>query len=194
MARSGLVLVTALLAGGCGSELAPSALPAESESSSTPARSTGPEATSTIESQRSPVSDDELFDPCTIRPEVLRGAALEPDIRRPNKQPGWKICSWTSSDGQPFMSAELYVTKVSYQELLANAHYDRFVPTTVGDRPGTVFRKVGDVDEECYLAWGTATGTAWAAISGFITGDEPRTDPCQYVRGWADAAFPVVPS
>lgn len=181
-------VVALSLAGACASDSEEAVSTSEPAAPSDSAVA-GPSGTATTPLRESQVRDDQLTDPCTLSPGTLRAAGLEADLARPNQEPGWKICSWNSADDQPFMTGELYVTKVSYQELLANRRYDRFAPTSVNQRPATYFQKAGDDGEECYIAQGTPTGTVWAAISAFVTDSAERSDPCQYVQHWADAAF-----
>ncbi len=173
--------------------------PSSSGRPATPAtKITGPEGTSTVPAKESPITEDQLADPCAIPHERLRAARLDPgtevrDAGSSTPPPDARMCFWNTLAGAPFSAAVVYVLRNSYQELGTLPNRDRFVPTRVGDREATQYRMVGDVDDFCSIMWGTSTGALQIQVQAPHPALRPWTDPCLHIQGVADALFPALP-
>ncbi|MBJ8338592.1 DUF3558 domain-containing protein [Antrihabitans sp. YC3-6] len=160
---------------------------------------TGAAGTATVPGDASPITDEELFDPCTIPDDVTNAFGLATAIKRngfPTPLPRWRSCVWSQTGANARFGVSILVTAYTFQELLDNPTKDRFVPTTVeGGHAATYFAEKGEDDpNRCKLAWGTSTGAVIVDTTAFVVREGPREEPRPLVQRWAEAVYPHIPS
>ncbi|MBJ8338594.1 DUF3558 domain-containing protein [Antrihabitans sp. YC3-6] len=162
------------------------------------AQITGAAGTATVPGDDSPITDDELFDPCTIPDTVTDDFGLATAIKRPvfpNGLSRWKSCLWSQTGANARFGVTILVTAYTFQELLDNPTKDRFAPTKVGGHDATYFAEKGEDDPiRCKLAWGTSTGSVIVDSTANWVSKGPREEPCPLVQRWAETVFPYIPA
>ncbi|MBJ8338591.1 DUF3558 domain-containing protein [Antrihabitans sp. YC3-6] len=159
---------------------------------------TGAAGTATVPGDASPITDEELFDPCTIPDEVTDefglATAFEESVFNPPLT-RWKSCLWSQMGFEARFAVGILTTAYTFQELLANPTKDRFVPTKVGRHDATYFAEKGEDDPlRCKIAWGTSTGTVLLDATSYSVQSGSREEPCPLVQRWAEAVYPHIPS
>lgn len=131
---------------------------------------TGMQGTATVSASENPLTDQQLWDPCTIDPSVNTAMDLDPNDFSRNNVGGLSACGWSTpvdqlNPGVRAFSGQIYVSRFSYDEAMKNSMFVNLRPTTVGGRPATMTEKSGNrPDTDCMIVWGTSFGSMMVEI------------------------------
>jgi hypothetical protein len=135
----------------------------------------------------------ELWNPCTLPPDVVRAAGVDPATAETGiggvEQSGWKICSW---DGAAY-TLTVYSTGRTVAEFERKPGNVDFRDITIAGRAGRQFRvQGGATDLKCDVVFPAAHGVVQVALLNNAILDHPE-DPCVLLPRAADAIVPALP-
>ena len=142
---------------------------------------------STVEGEPERASGQEgLFNPCTDIPDsVIEEVGLDPSTEDIDidgvEQPGWKMCSWTSS----WYFFTIMSTDYTLDDVRNRPDYMKFDESHIGDRVGLWFRRESDETiDGCYLAFAESRGSVWLNIEA-KAGTPHEGSTCELVESFA---------
>lgn len=145
------------------------------------------------EASGTPLTKEQLFDPCTVSDSVLQAAGLDPASKDDNlwsvPRAEWKGCNWRA-DGYfiAFMS-----TIYTVDEIRANDRFHDFKDISVSDRKALQYY-IGKENPpvECEIAFDTGHGRVLVNASKFVD-SKSRTDPCLLANNAAPSFVGSIP-
>ncbi|APE33031.1 hypothetical protein BOX37_02535 [Nocardia mangyaensis] len=142
----------------------------------------------------SPLTKEQLFDPCTVPDSVIQAVGADPTTKGDNPfmspRPEWKGCEWTA-DGY-FIS--LFSTTNTVQQFRENDYLHDFQIVTVAGREGLQYLLgTWDPPHQCGIAFGSSQGTITLQASKFVD-DKSPTDPCLLANNAAPNFVEILPS
>ncbi|MFE3545954.1 DUF3558 domain-containing protein [Nocardia sp. NPDC059177] len=145
------------------------------------------------EASGTPLTKEQLFDPCSVPDDVVLAAGADPASKNDNpfavEREEWKGCTWRA--GEFFLS--LLNTTKSMLDFRKNTYIHDFVDVTVGGRNGVQYL-IGESNppEECGIVFDSSQGriTLQAALA---LGSRDTTDSCQVAKAAGPNFVEVLP-
>lgn len=148
----------------------------------------GPEASGT------PLTKDQLFDPCTVPTTVLEAAGLDPTWKDDNpfsvERAEWKGCGYKGDGHFIYFSSTTY----TMDEIRANDYFHDFKDITIGDRSALKYTPGERTPpNQCEIAFDTShQGRVMVTATKFVD-NESATDPCAIADAAAPSFLTVIP-
>ncbi|MFC9661064.1 DUF3558 domain-containing protein [Nocardia sp. NPDC127606] len=145
------------------------------------------------EASGTPLTKEQLFDPCTVSDRVLQAAGADPATKDDNPfsvpRADWKGCAWTANGY--FIS--LFTTTKTMKEFRANDYLHDFKDVSIGDRKATQYLLgTKTPPDQCGIAFESAQGTITLQASKFVD-NKASTDPCQLANDAAPHFVTILP-
>lgn len=145
------------------------------------------------EASGTPLTKEQLFDPCAVSDGVLQAAGADPAKKDDNPfsvpRPEWKGCNWLAGDF--FLS--FYSTTYTMQKFQENTHLHDFKDVTVGGRAAKQYL-IGDRSpaEECGIVFESSQGRITLQANK-ASSSKSTTDPCAVVNDAAPHFVEIIP-
>ncbi|MFD9551333.1 DUF3558 domain-containing protein [Nocardia salmonicida] len=145
------------------------------------------------EASGTPLTKEQLFDPCTVPDSVLQAAGLDPASKDDNPfsvaRAEWKGCGWRGDGHFIYLKSTTY----TLDEIRANKYFHDFQEVTVGGRKGLQYL-LGErtPPNQCEITFDTSKGRVAITATKFID-SKSSTDPCAFVNNAAPKFVEVLP-
>ncbi|APE32752.1 hypothetical protein BOX37_00805 [Nocardia mangyaensis] len=142
-----------------------------------------------------------VFNVCSeLGDDALLEAGLDPATKRvltdpPTGVSTWRVCNWKSLDnryGVGSQRVDVFSTSHTLAETRVKESVTDLRDTTVGNRPGLIFREKND-PEACYVAFEAEQGMFEVAATWLSDEDNRTGDQCDLAAQYAAALEPNLP-
>ncbi|MEV4154129.1 DUF3558 domain-containing protein [Nocardia salmonicida] len=145
------------------------------------------------EASGTPLTKEQLFDPCTVSDSVLQAAGLDPASKDDKPfsvdRAEWKGCGWRGDGHFIYFSSTIY----TMQQIRANDYFHDFKEVNVGDRAALQYLLgTRTPPNQCEIAFDTSQGRVTVTATKFIDNKSP-TDPCMLANKAAPTFAEVLP-
>ncbi|MFF5031664.1 DUF3558 domain-containing protein [Nocardia salmonicida] len=145
------------------------------------------------EASGTPLTKEQLFDPCTVPDSVLLAAGLNPSSKDDNPfsvpRKEWKGCGWRGDGHFIYLSS----TTHTLQEIRANDYFHDFQDIKVGDRAAVQYLLgTRTPPNQCEIAFDTSKGRVTVTAAKFID-NKSSTDPCMLANNATPNFLEVLP-
>ncbi|WP_043654842.1 DUF3558 domain-containing protein [Nocardia thailandica] len=146
-----------------------------------------------------PLSKEQLFDPCTLPDSVIAATGADPATKDTNplgREPSrFRACKWMAenSDGRSGHFMMVSSTTYTLEDYRANSLFHDFVDVQIGGRAG-LRSYVGNENPpvECDIAFNTSRGIVSVSTDKFVD-SKTTTDPCVFATKAAEQVVSSLP-